>query len=176
MFAEFSAVTSGLKSVVDLAMAVVGTSRDAAVAAKALELNSLVLGLNQQLLDLQARVSALQDENRELKRETHELRDQLRKKQEWEEVKSRYQLVELGGGSHAYLYQPADGDQTPPHKICPACYEQGRRAILQKSGYAPQGAILKCLACPAEIIDHGDQPPSFGPVRVRRKTSPWDNY
>ncbi|MBE2888985.1 hypothetical protein [Geobacter anodireducens] len=175
MFAEFSAVTSGIKTVVDLAMAVVGTSRDAAVAAKTLELHSVAFGLNQQLLDLQARVSALQNENSELKRETQELRDQLRKRQEWEEIKSRYQLADLGGGSCAYLYLSVDGDQTPAHKICPACYEAGRRAILQKSGYAPQGAILKCLACAAEIIDHGDKPPSIAPIRVR-KTSKWDAY
>ncbi|WP_298437951.1 hypothetical protein [Geobacter sp.] len=174
MIAELSAAISGAKGILDLSRGVAALTTEHAVQERTIELQSQVLALVTQLVDIQLRIADLVHENADIRRELADFVDWRR------DVVPKYDLVELAKSVYAYqlrdLPSDVEGVPEPKHYLCYGCFQKRRKSVLQFSGYNNMGAILTCNECGVSLIDHSDKPPSFGPVTVRRKPSPWDNY
>ena len=73
-----------------------------------------------------------QQEQLELIRRVQELEETIAKYDKWETEKERYEHYEVGPGNHVYrLRKECKRDNEPDHFICPSCYEDGRKSILQ---------------------------------------------
>ena len=68
----------------------------------------------------------------------------------WEREKARYRLVETAPRAFAYRLNETEVARGEPlHHICPHCYEQRRKSILQAN---PEDLhSLRCPACQTEI-------------------------
>ena len=62
----------------------------------------------------------------------HQLRDQVKRLQDWETEKTRYALQKRGKKYlHELRRESANGE--PQHWLCPKCFSEGRKSILQDS-------------------------------------------
>lgn len=119
-----------------------GLKTDAAVAEKAIELNGLILDIQEQFMAAQADRAALADEVRQL-------RAQLDAKEDWRNERMRYREHSFDTGAMAYVHI---GEGTEPkHFICPNCFEEGQKRVLQPCAL-PQGDGLKCPRCKSEVF------------------------
>ncbi len=108
---------------------------------------------------------ALLDRKRELEEELVKLRD-------WENEKSKYRLEDIGGRAFVYAYQPpAKGPGDVHHWLCPTCYEDARKSILQLKGKESSLpgtnwrdiSVWYCPKCKTEIrTNHKEEPRQAG--------------
>ena len=64
----------------------------------------------------------------------------------------KYELKQVGErGAFAYALKEQSGTPEPPHSLCPNCYHDGRKAILQPKVRSDLVEMLLCLKCGAEI-------------------------
>lgn len=113
---------------------------DAAVSAKALELNRVLIELTEQIFACQAQIAALISRESELKAEVANLKD-------WSHDKERYELCEIVPGTLAYRVQPGMQGAEPMHYLCPRCYQQHIKSILQDGGIKDHRHYLQCPEC-----------------------------
>lgn len=144
MIYELSGMISGLKTAYDMAEALIGL-RDSAIAkAKVLELQGVIMNAQRAALDANAAQSSLLDRIRQLEQEVAELKA-------WGAEKERYKLTDVGAGAVAYVLKSEEGSAEPGHALCPNCYHDGRKAILQPDAKSTR-KLLRCLRCKAEIL------------------------
>lgn len=115
---------------------------DAAVAEKAIELNGLILDIQEQFIAAQAERAALA-------KEVERLQAELEAKNNWESEKAKYQTHIFESSALAYSLI-SEGD-APQHFICPNCYEEEQRRILQPCSMTA-GNGLKCPRCSTQIL------------------------
>lgn len=112
-------VLTSTKIATDITKVLVDMKTDAAVQAKAVELNAVMLQLQQQMFIAQAEQMSLLEKIQELERRL-----------EKSAFKNRYALQELGNG-HVWSLKQEFQDEEIPHNCCPTCFEQGVRSILK---------------------------------------------
>lgn len=81
------------------------------------------------------------------------LQGEVARAQEAKEKLARYELWETQTGSFVYALRPDKAEGQPPHFICPNCYEQSKRSILQGGRQSKQ-----CQECKA-TFDFAEPPP-----------------
>jgi hypothetical protein len=69
----------------------------------------------------------------------------------WDAEKQRYALTELSRGAFAYLVKPEARGTEPLHCLCAACYQNGKKAILQFLIDQFGTAHFTCPACRTEF-------------------------
>jgi hypothetical protein len=62
----------------------------------------------------------------------HELEQQVTDLKAWEKEKQRYELKQLAPGAFCYALKADASGSEPPHRVCAACYQHGKKSILQK--------------------------------------------
>ena len=138
MVGEIFASLSGFKSMMEIAKGLKDMS-DAAVR------NATAIELQEQILAAQAAQSVLIDQVRDLERK-------LAGFEAWEAERKRYALTDFGGDTFAYALRPEAANGEPLHRLCPNCFEQRRKSILQfefRTG-ASQDKYL-CPSCKTEF-------------------------
>ena len=120
----FVGIASHIKAAADLAMGLSKLDKLADVQAKAVELQTLILGLQSEAFTAHAQQSAMIEKVRSLEAE-------LARVKAWEETKQGYELHEPTPGAFVYASKAQSGRTEPPHWICTNCYENSRRSILQ---------------------------------------------
>lgn len=134
MFDWFAGVLTSTKTVTEITKVLVDMKTDAAVQAKAAELNAVMLQLQQQMFIAQAEQMTLLEKVRELE-----------SRLEKSAFKNRYELKSFGNGHVWSLKHEFHGEETP-HDCCPTCFEQGVRSILQWQ--KPLGGTWTKWLCP----------------------------
>jgi ribosomal protein L37AE/L43A len=109
------------------------------------------------LYSVQTELFQLVDENRSLN-------DSLRTYTDWEAIAVDYKLVETSGS--AMVYQYAGMDQ-PNHYLCPTCFENRNKHILQDRRLISGG--WDCKSC-GSIFFVGERAPSKS---ITRRSSGW---
>lgn len=143
MVAEVFAGIGAFKSMMDMAKAV----RDMGVST----------AVNSAVIDLQEKILAARDEYSTLLGSVGELEAKLASFENWESEKQRYEL-KPHGERQALAYALKEGVDTtePAHSICPDCYQQKKKSILQKERRsAGRLELLVCQVCGWEGITHG---------------------
>jgi hypothetical protein len=115
-----------------------------------LEFHGAILDVEAKISDVQARYQTLLESNEQLKK-------QLADYDEWEKERIRYSLVSVGSGGFVYALNPDQKSHDPPHWLCPHCYSERHKSVLQyasmESGVS--GKFWQCPRCKCRIIAHG---------------------
>lgn len=124
--------------------------------ATANEVASASIKLNAQLLEVQSALFAAQAEIATISSAKRDLEEQVARLHQWAVERERYQLTDAGQGTLVYRLKPSMDGGDPPHDICPRCYEDGIKAILQPYTI-PQGrvSVLSCGRCKTEFVTRG---------------------
>lgn len=119
-----ASVAASFKALKDIAQTMVGL-RDAQVfQAKMIEFQDAIL-------DAQNSLFAAHEERSALIEQVRDLEKQMADFKAWEAEKQRYQLIDFGGGTFAYVLKEEASGSEPPHRICAACYQKEQKSILQ---------------------------------------------
>lgn len=139
---------SSLKAASDIAKALVGI-RDATM------INEKVIELQRVILAAQSDAFAAQTELFAMHEKVRELEGQIAHIQRWEGEKRRYELRQLPPGAFVYALKADHANGEPMHHICPTCFGNGKKEILQSRGTTNGIEALHCNACGADI-HHGN--------------------
>jgi hypothetical protein len=150
--ADFAALFGSLRAVADLAKLIVDAHDAAIRREKSIELQGKIVTALESTLAAQMAQSALLKQVGELEKEVTDLKA-------WDAEKEKYHLVELRinvapghGGALAFALKEQAGSSEPIHFLCPDCYQEGRKSILQEEKRVPGMVdILWCNRCGAEI-------------------------
>lgn len=150
MFAEIATGIQSLNAAMGLLKTLNAASNQAAI-------NEVKLELQARLFEARDALSAAQDAQATALERIRELEQEIVKLKDWEGEKQRYELKEVASGSFAYSLKSTMAGAEPPHWICPKCYQDGVKSILQKE----PGSLTKtqlnipttyaCARCPTKI-------------------------
>lgn len=141
---EISGALGGLKGAMDIAKGLNAT-------AGAVAINDAKIALQSAIIDAQAGLLAAQEGLTANLRRIDELEARIAQLDAWEREKGRYQLVEFPTNVFAYVLRADDSAGEPSHRICPSCYEDGRKSILQTRMKHGGGEKVECLRCDAKL-------------------------
>ena len=131
-FSLITAAVGGAANTVAIARAALEVRDFTASAAALAKANHAMIDLQQRMLDLQAAYARLQQENAELRARLHTMAD----------ARDRYRLAEIAPGVFVMQSIAVPHAVEPPHYACQPCFDQGRRAVLQK-----RHGRWECPAC-----------------------------
>lgn len=134
-----------LKTASEITQGLLALKTDAAVSAKAVELNRVIFEVQQQLFNAQTDYAAVLAHVSQLEAE-------IAKFKNWEQEKERYELYQLTIGTLVYRIKPSMQGSEPIHHICPNCYEQGIKSILQYSAIKNLHSSYSCPRCKATFL------------------------
>ena len=161
---DISAIGSALaslKAARDIAETMIGLRDGAAFQTKLIEFQSKLIDANNSAFAAQEERTALTERIRQLKQELDALKA-------WETEKQRYQLCRIGEtGAFAYTLKT---DQTiePAHWICPVCFENAQKSVLQLEIRSPgQAHVYVCHTCGADLYVAGLRFPEHGSSKRR---------
>jgi hypothetical protein len=127
------------------------TLRNDAIAA----ILSKLVQLNRDLLEADQAKAALTQEKRALEAKIMEM-EKARSDLE------RYQLYTIGNGISVYMLKPDERGDAPPHWLCPGCYTNGKKAILQYVTQTGHGHLYRCGACNSRTVVGWGRPEWIG--------------
>jgi hypothetical protein len=144
-FGSFAAVMSSLKTASDMAQAMIAL-RDG----QALQIQ--VIELNNQIITAQAAAMAAHDAHAAAVQRIRELEAENANLKDWNREEQRYHLTKHGGAL-TYSVKPGMENGEPLHRLCPRCYQQRKKSLLQPHGRTPSGQEkVSCLSCKAELL------------------------
>lgn len=139
-----SGIATTLKTAMDIAKTTKEISDMSTVKGKVIEMQDLILTAQSSAMAAQTQLYEILQENAELKRKVSAVDD-------WKSAASRYVLKDYGGGTFAYELRVDASNGEPQHKLCPACFEAGKRSVLQHQGTtASHQELFKCMPCDHE--------------------------
>ena len=112
------------------------------------DLNNVIANMQGAVLDAQSDALTAQQIQSEQAARISELERTIAEFENWEAEKARYRLVDIGpiGGVFVFLLrEEAMRQDEPPHYICPRCYHNRVKSILQWKPF--QGDAISCLEC-----------------------------
>jgi hypothetical protein len=151
---SITAAIGGLKTAAEITKGFLDLKEAAAVQGRVIELQGVILAAQSSALSAQSDQLALLEEIRELKAKLTEL-------EAWSTESQRYALKDFGSETFAYELKADAANGEPTHRLCPNCYQQGHKSILQNSGgnYSGRSRLL-CARCKGEFF--------IGPYRPQR--------
>lgn len=69
----------------------------------------------------------------------------------WENEKTRYQLQETSTGVLVYALKPNDPAGEPFHRLCPHCFQDNLKSILQTTARHGGGEHVECPRCNTKL-------------------------
>lgn len=145
-----TAVLSGVNQAAQLAAAILKLAKDTETKQKIIELQTAIL-------DLHDRIRHAQAEQDELAKVKDEFERKLMAYQRWDAEAARYGLHALADGIFVYALKPDQQHGEPMHYLCPHCFGEKKRSILQRPGVDWTNYV--CHACKFEA---SPEPPHFG--------------
>ena len=82
-------------------------------------------------IDLQQRILEAQEQQSGLARRVAELEAIVAAYEKWDTEAQRYQLKDYGGNTFAWELKAAAANGEPIHRLCPNCFSQRCKSILQ---------------------------------------------
>lgn len=141
--AAISGALTSLKTAGEILNAIRGSQDIAAINSKVIELQGIIMTAQQSCLTAQYDQSTL------LKHKD-ELETKIRQFENWETEKNRYVLQDAGRGQLAYALKEEMRGMEPAHYLCPNCYDDGRKRILQPFE-SRLGKSLHCHGCKLDL-------------------------
>jgi hypothetical protein len=147
---DMSAIAAALASfntLKNIAQTMIGLHDTQALQLKVIEFNSAII-------DAQGKIFSVNEERSTLIERVRDLEQQITNLKNWETEKQRYELKQVAYlGSAAYVIKPEMRGTEPPHCICAACYEHGKKRILQPTQEEHlRNRSWKCPDCKNTVI------------------------
>lgn len=140
MLAEISAGVSSLNAAFDIAKGLNATNTKIAI-------NEVKIALQQHIIEGQTALAAAGQADAAATQRIRELEQKLMEMEKWEGEAQRYELKQFPSGTFAYELKPSEAASEPPHRICPHCYQDRHKAILQTTAKHSGGELVQCLRC-----------------------------
>src|SRR5690606_3853686 len=121
---EIGGAMSGLKAAMDIAKGINAAAGEIAI-------NEATIKLQRTILEAQEKLLAAQELQAEQSRRVEELEARLAQADAWTRERERYVRREFPAGTFAYVLKDGDESGEPPHRLCPTCFEDGHKSILQ---------------------------------------------
>ena len=125
-----------IKTAISSTKAAVGLLKEIISLNKNSEIKQKIIELQNVMLELQAGMLEMQEEYQKNNAENEPVND-------WEKVIKAYELEQVSNG--VFLYG-SKGEKNK-HYICPNCYEERQKSIIQK-----QGDTYSCVRCKNTIF------------------------
>jgi hypothetical protein len=138
------AALSSLKTAKDIAQVMIGLRDAAAFQNKMIEFQSAIL-------DAQASAFSANEERSSLIARTQNLEREIAALRSWDNEARRYQLTEVAPRAFVYLVKPESQGSEPSHWLCPSCFQQHQKSILQGLNSDTFGWTHTCPSCKLEI-------------------------
>jgi hypothetical protein len=148
--AEITGLISSAKAAYDIAKGIDSLSEEVAVKEKAAELLRIIIAQTDDIMSLQEKYEKLSDSKKTIE-------EKLANLENWKEIASQYQLEQVSPGVFAYVPIRNSNVSDPMHWLCPRCFEDRKKSILQlaKERFVPFKYI--CLECQNAIyVDDQD--------------------
>lgn len=103
-------------------------------------------------IEIQEKLIAAYTSHLALHEQVRELEEEMTRLKTWEGEKQRYELADFGGGTFAYRIKETERGGEPAHRICAACYQSGKKSILQflhKTAFHQE--LYFCPTCKTEF-------------------------
>ncbi len=136
---------AGLKEAGSLLKGFNQLKTEAEVAQKTIELNQIIAAVQSNLFEAQTAYSSAVGRIDELEKELVAVKD-------WAAEKQRYQLHQLAPGSFTYRLKPSMVNGEPIHDICPQCYQDGIKSVIQFVGYEKNYHKYSCSKCQTIVL------------------------
>ena len=137
---ELGGALGGLKAAMDIAKGLNAT-------AGAVAINDAKIQLQSAILEAQGALLAAQESQTANLKRIDELETKIVKLDAWESEKKRYELREFPTGVLAYVLKENDQSSEPPHRVCPQCYQESHKSLLQTTTRHSGGEIVECPRC-----------------------------
>lgn len=158
---EISAGLSSLK-------AAFGIAKGLNAAATQASINEVKVELTQHILEAQAALTAAYEAQSATAERIRELEQEIVRLKDWKADKQRYELKDTGQGTPAYAPKAGMENGEPSHWLCPACYQQGKKSILQHEHLATgRVETLVCHPCGMDILVIGHRYPQNAAISHR---------
>jgi hypothetical protein len=140
MPSEFALFLQGVKGTLDVAKGLKSAYDQHTIVQAQSEIIEKLLALQMDALSLQEKHSALIHEKEELEKKVLEA-------QKWSETESQYELKQVVPGKIVRSYKKPSESTDPPHWLCPNCWEDKKKSVLQ--GHLNMGDAwdFSCLRC-----------------------------
>jgi hypothetical protein len=128
-------------------------------------LQTEVIKFNSAIIDAQHKIFAVNEERSTLVERVRDLEKEIADLKDWETGKQRYELKKVAYmGSTAYVIKPEVRGTEPPHCICAACYEHGKKRLLQPT--QQEQARNRSWQCPdcKNLVIVNTPLPGYGPT------------
>ncbi len=146
---SISVITSSLKGAVDISKGMLSLQN-------LNELSSLAVELNSKLIDAQQAIFEINDERHSLLEKIKELENEIATSNNWDLEKVRYQLMSPWPGHPVSVYHLkktcSNGEE--PHWLCPNCFQQSKKSILNTNQNKGDQVHLVCSQCNTKIRTH----------------------
>ena len=143
MLAEIAALATTILNASKALKGLLESVEDAKARKIISEVQGQFIEIQSELLAIQANYQALAEAKRgvEAKLVTYE---------KWDSEASRYELKEIASGIVVYVLKSDNAHGEPSHWLCPACFQESKKSILQK----PRVDYLdyKCPRCQFHIV------------------------
>jgi hypothetical protein len=153
MLSEIPTALAALSNLRTLTKAVADSKVDAALREQAIESGFAIIDAQNAIISLQSQYQSLLEEKDRLKQSLIEMKN-------WETESAKYELTQIAEGLFVYALKDNYKPTTPPHWLCPDCYQNGKKSILQftdaLSTTSRRNNIFRCGQCKLEIIDHSN--------------------
>jgi hypothetical protein len=145
MITELTTAIAGLKAASELGTLMLKIKVDAAVTDKVIESQAAIFGAQSAMIELQSKHQELLEENSHLKQKLIEIEN-------WDVEAQKYVLTEVGSRKGVvYALKPEHRDSAPLHYLCPECYQEKRKSILQNTGSISGRTGYFCSRCPTKV-------------------------
>ena len=136
-----------LKMAYDAASSLLKLKVSSDVQSKVIELQGEIFAAQQNALTAQADQSALTQRISELETE-------IAQSKSWDAEKQNYELSQVSPGAFAFVLKPDAKGASPPHWLCPTCFENGRKSIIQRgSRHSGRGGTnWLCAQCKNIVV------------------------
>ena len=120
-----------------------------------------VSALQAEIMSAQSAALAGLAERMELISRIETLQKQLKAVDSWRTEVARYSLTTFPTGVQAYVLRADAANNEPQHRICPNCFQDNRKSILQTIGKVRGGEVVDCPSCKLrlELVEPGPAPP-----------------
>lgn len=142
---SIAALASSLKTMGDIAKAMIDLRDAQAFQAKVIE-------LNREIMSAQGSALAAQADHATMAERVHGLEVRIAELEAWDHEKERYQLTDHGGGTFTRALKPGKEEGEPFHRICAHCYEHRRKSILQSRGLFQGREKVICPSCETTVM------------------------
>jgi predicted RNA-binding Zn-ribbon protein involved in translation (DUF1610 family) len=158
--AEITAAVQSAKAAIDFV-------KGAKALIDKVEVANLLTDVYNKLISAQSQTLSLQTDHNALIQENDKLRQQVMKFENWKKTESEYELYEPDPGSFVYAYKKTEDTTKPKHWLCPNCWEDRTKSILQCEYQHSEGAKYNCPRCKAVVSWYHSRPQRYEPPEDR---------